>query len=65
MRTCRVQGRRALLGLIGYALGAGALAAQAPVNLDQRYPTGSINTDALAEQALADAAAVRQAIDAR
>jgi hypothetical protein len=65
VRIWKVQPRKAWLGLAGWAIGTGLCAAQPPVNLDQRYPAGSITTPALAEQALADAAATRQTIDAR
>ena len=51
-----VQWRWAWLGLAVLMLGAGALAAQTTINLDKRYPAGSIDTEARAEQALTDAA---------
>jgi hypothetical protein len=60
-----VQPRKAWLGLAGWAIGVGLCAAQPPVNLNQRYPAGSITTPALAEQALADAAAMRKTVDTR
>jgi len=53
-----------LLGLTGWALGASALAAPNVPDLDKRYPAGSIDTGARAEQALADVAALRQSIEA-
>jgi colicin import membrane protein len=48
-----------------WALSAGAFAAQTTVNLDKRYPAGSIDTAERAEQALSDAAVLRQSIDAQ
>ncbi len=60
-----MQWLRAWLVLGAGTLGGGVCAAQSPVDLDQRYPAGSIATAALAEKALADAAATQQAIDAR
>jgi hypothetical protein len=41
------------------------MAAEAVVDLDQRYPKGSIVSPAIAERALADAAAVTRAVDSR
>jgi hypothetical protein len=46
-------------------LGQGALAEQTAINLDKRYPAGSIDTEARAEQALTDVAALRQAVEDR
>lgn len=63
--TRMIQWREVVLGLAACVLGAGAFAAQPPVDLDKRYPAGSITTPALAEQALGDAAAAREAIDTR
>ena len=51
-------------GLAGGLLGVGVCAAQPSIDLDKLYPAGSIKTATLAEQALADAAAAQQAIDA-
>jgi colicin import membrane protein len=63
--TRKAQWQKASLGLIACALGGVVCAAQPPADLDQRYPPGSITTEALAEQALADVQASRQALDAR
>jgi colicin import membrane protein len=60
-----VQRQTAWVGLAGWFLGMAVYAAQPPVDLDQRYPAGSITTASVAEQALADAATTRQAVDAR
>jgi len=53
------------LGLAWLMLGGAVCAAQLSIDLDKRYPAGSIKTATLAEQALADAAAAQQAIDAQ
>jgi colicin import membrane protein len=58
------QPRRAWLGLGVWTLCVGALAANTAINLDKRYPAGTIDTEAKAEQALADVAALRQSIEA-
>ena len=65
MTTRKEQWQRAALGLVACALGGVVRAAQPPADLDRRYPPGSITTEALAEQALADAQASRQALDAQ
>src|SRR5437870_9903178 len=65
VRTRTEQWREAWLGLAGLTLGVSLCSEQAPVDLEQRYPAGSITTAALAEQALADAAATRETVDAR
>jgi hypothetical protein len=67
MKTRYIQCREAWLALAACLLGSGvsAMQPQPPVDLDRRYPAGSIATAALAEQALSDVAAVRQAVDAR
>jgi colicin import membrane protein len=53
------------LVLAPWALVGVASAAQPPANLDQRYPAGSITTEAGAEQALVDADAGQRTIDAQ
>jgi hypothetical protein len=58
-----VRRRWAWLGLAGWLLAPGVLAGQTATNLDKRYPAGSIDTEARAEQALTDAAAFRQAVE--
>jgi hypothetical protein len=60
-----MQRRWAWLGLAGWALGAGVLAEQTALDLDKLYPAGSIDTAAQAEQALADAGALRQSVEAK
>jgi hypothetical protein len=60
-----VRRRWAWLAVAGSVLGCAALAAQSAINLDKRYPPGSIDSAARAEQALADAATLRQAAEAQ
>jgi len=55
---------RRLCAVVGVGAGA-AIAAQPVVDLDHRYPKGSIVSAAIAERALAEAASATQAVDAR
>jgi hypothetical protein len=64
MKTA-VRQRWAWLGLAGWVLAGAAFAEQAALNLDKRYPAGTIDSDARAEQALADVAVFRQSNEAR
>jgi hypothetical protein len=63
--TTPVRRRWAWLALAACLLGQGALAEQTAINLDKRYPAGSIDTEARAEQALTDVAALRQTVEDR
>jgi hypothetical protein len=65
MKTAQRQ-RWAWIGLAVSLLAASFACAQQPtLNLDKRYPATSIDTDARAQQALADVATFRQSIDAQ
>jgi colicin import membrane protein len=65
MRTRHIERPVPWLVLAGWSVAAVVSAAQPGVNLDQRYPKGTITSESVAERALIDAEAAQKALDAQ